>query len=59
MSNQLTTIHENKEFKNINYSGKTLRNREFFHCNFVRCNFTKSDLRGNIFEDCIFQQWQK
>lgn len=54
MANEIVT-HENKDFKNIDYSGKTLRNREFYNCEFIACDFTKSDLRGNIFEDCTFQ----
>lgn len=49
------TIHEKKEFKNIDYSEKSLRNREFIQCKFDVCIFTKSDLRNNSFEDCIFE----
>ncbi|WP_027127291.1 pentapeptide repeat-containing protein [Gelidibacter mesophilus] len=54
MTNEIIT-HENKEFKNVDYSGKTLRNREFFKCKFISCIFVKSDLRGNSFEECTFQ----
>ena len=53
MVNEIVT-HENKEFKNIDYAGKILRDREFYKCQFVVCNFTKSDLRENSFEDCSF-----
>jgi fluoroquinolone resistance protein len=51
-----TTIHEHKEFKNIDYTEKILRDREFIKCKFVACIFTKSDLRSNSFEDCIFEE---
>lgn len=47
--------HENKEFKNVDYSEKKLKNREFFQCEFISCIFIKSDLRGNSFEECTFK----
>ena len=50
-----TVYHEDKEFKNIDYSEKTLRDREFSKCTFISCNFTNSDLRDNNFEDCVFE----
>lgn len=49
-----TIFHEDKEFKNIDYSEKDLRNRKFINCNFLNCNFTKSDLSNNDFTDCSF-----
>ncbi len=54
MGNELTT-HERKTFTNIDYTEKTLRDREFYKCIFMGCNFTKSDLIGNSFEDCNFE----
>ena len=48
-------FHEFKEFENVDYSGKSLRDREFLKCKFVGCNFTESDLRGNSFEECTFE----
>ena len=56
--NQMTNnnhFHEHKLFENIQYSGKTIRDREFYKCRFVACNFTESDLRSNNFEACIFE----
>lgn len=53
MTNNIT-YHELKEFRDINYSGKTMRKRAFNKCKFVGCNFYKSDLRDNSFEDCLF-----
>ena len=50
-----TIYHENKEFKSIDYSEKTLRDREFAKCTFISCNFTNSDLRDNNFDDCVFE----
>ena len=47
--------HENKEFKQIDYNEKKLRDREFFQCRFIACSFIKSDLKGNHFEDCTFE----
>ncbi len=54
MSNDIKT-HESKTFTNVDYTEKTLRDREFYKCTFVGCNFTKSDLIGNSFEDCTFE----
>lgn len=48
-------LHEHKEFKNVDFSGKTLRDREFFKCTFVNCNFSKSDLSKNEFSNCTFE----
>lgn len=47
-------LHEGKEFENIDYAEKQLRDREFFKCTFRHCNFYKSDLKTNDFEDCTF-----
>ncbi|RXQ94525.1 pentapeptide repeat-containing protein [Ancylomarina salipaludis] len=47
--------HEKKLFTNIDYTGKTLRDREFYKCKFVACIFERSDLIGNSFEDCTFE----
>lgn len=49
------TVHQEKEFSNIDYAEKSLREREFRQCKFVGCSFANSDLRGNIFEDCVFE----
>ncbi len=51
-----TKYHDEKEFKDINYVEMLLRNREFHHCKFINCDFTKSDLRTNIFQDCTFER---
>jgi len=48
-------FHEKKEFKNIDYTEKTLRDRDFSKCKFIDCNFTKSDLKTNNFDDCFFE----
>lgn len=48
-------VYEKKRFTNIDYTGKVLRNKEFYKCTFVSCIFLKSDLIGNDFEDCIFE----
>jgi fluoroquinolone resistance protein len=48
-------FHEQKEFKNIDYSEKTLRNRDFNKCKFIDCYFTQSDLRTNNFDNCFFE----
>lgn len=49
-------VHENKTFSGVNYAEKKLRNRGFVKCEFVSCDFNKSDLKGNDFEDCTFRQ---
>lgn len=49
-------VHQNKIFSNVDYVEKTLRNREFVKCEFVSCNFHKSDLSGNEFDNCTFKQ---
>lgn len=48
-------LHEHKEFRNIDYSEKTLRGSEFFQCTFINCNFHKSDLGRNEFSHCRFE----
>lgn len=47
-------IHDNKKFEGVDYTGKSLNNREFNECTFVRCNFNSVDLSGNQFMDCTF-----
>lgn len=48
-------VHQNKQFANVNYSGKRLERREFIKCEFLNCDFSKSDLRENDFVDCHFK----
>jgi fluoroquinolone resistance protein len=48
-------LHEDKQFKVVDYSEKRLSNREFHNCEFTNCNFTKSDLSNNEFMDCNFK----
>lgn len=48
-------LHENKLFKNIDYTENIIRDNEFYKCKFEGCIFLKSDLIGNSFEDCIFE----
>lgn len=50
-----TVLHQDKIFKNVDYSEKKLSNREFLNCAFKNCNFTKSDLSNNEFMDCNFK----
>ena len=47
--------HEEKTYRNIDYTEKTLRNREFYKCTFIACVFLNSNLIGNNFEDCTFE----
>lgn len=47
-------IHKDKKFSEINYVGKSMRDREFYNCYFTGCDFTKSDLGDITFSDCIF-----
>ncbi len=54
MTNEIIT-HEGKTFTKIDYTEKTLRDREFCKCRFVGCVFLKSNLMGNNFEDCAFE----
>lgn len=51
-----TEIHENRTFSVVDYSEKKLRDSEFVKCEFVSCNFNKSNLKNNIFEDCTFKE---
>lgn len=48
------TLHEEKTFEKIDYSEKKLSDREFIACEFIDCNFQKSDLSHNDFMDCTF-----
>ena len=47
-------IHQEKLFENLNYAGKTVRNREFEKCSFKTCDFSNSDFSYNRFTDCTF-----
>jgi uncharacterized protein YjbI with pentapeptide repeats len=48
-------VHEDKQFNGIDYSEKLLVSEEFDHCEFINCNFQKSDLSNNDFTDCVFK----
>lgn len=48
-------IHEDKTFEGIDYSEKKVNYREFNSCQFISCNFQKSDLSNNDFIDCSFK----
>lgn len=48
--------HEQKEFRDVSFVDRLLRNREFHECRFIDCNFTGSDLKTNLFQDCIFER---
>lgn len=48
------TIHQDKTFEKIDYSEKKLSDREFINCEFIDCNFQKSNLGHNDFMDCTF-----
>lgn len=46
--------HQKKQFDNLNYVGKSVKNREFEQCIFKSCDFSNSDFSGNRFTDCTF-----
>ena len=46
--------HEDKTFEKINYTGKTIKGREFQSCVFKKCDFSDSDFSFNRFMDCQF-----
>lgn len=48
-------LYERKEFLDIDFSGKELRNIEYYHCTFERCTFSKADLSNSAFEKCTFK----
>jgi len=50
------TLHQDKFFSGVNYTEKTLKNREFVKCEFINCDFSNSDLSDNDFVDCHFKQ---
>ena len=50
-----TTLHEDKRFDFIDYSGQKLTGNEFFNCTFRGCNFSGSNLSGVDFIDCRFE----
>lgn len=47
--------NEDKSFENVDYYEKKLVDSAYYKCRFIECNFTKSDLRGVVFEDCSFE----
>src|SRR5215217_1784785 len=50
-----TLLNQNKTFENIDFSEKSLSEREFIKCEFINCNFSKSSLGHNDFIDCLFK----
>jgi fluoroquinolone resistance protein len=48
-------IHDNEEFKNINYSGQKLSDIEFDSCIFLNCDFSNSILSESDFINCRFE----
>jgi fluoroquinolone resistance protein len=48
-------IHDNKTFEGINYTQKTIKNREFQSCIFKKCDLSNTDLSHNKFLDCTFE----
>jgi uncharacterized protein YjbI with pentapeptide repeats len=47
-------IHDNKVFKNSDYSNLELGGKEFVECRFLNCNFSGSNLSSTDFIDCQF-----
>jgi uncharacterized protein YjbI with pentapeptide repeats len=48
-------IHENKIFKDIDYSEKNVNDREFTECTFINCNLSSSDFSRTDFTECLFE----
>jgi len=48
------TFHENKNFSDISYYGKSITNREFLNCNFSNCDLSSSDFSSSEFSSCVF-----
>lgn len=46
---------ENKNFDNIDYTGKAFVKAEYDSCTFNGCNFSHLDLSGFSFMDCTFE----
>lgn len=56
MTNMLEgLIQEDKTFENLDYEEKKLTVTEFTECEFINCNFSKSDLSNINFIDCFFK----
>lgn len=47
-------FHEDKLFKNIVYSGKDTKNREFEKCTFLNCDISNGIFSSSKFIDCVF-----
>lgn len=47
-------VHEDKQFKTVDYSEKNLSEYEFTDCEFDGCNFTKTNLTSAAFMNCKF-----
>ena len=48
-------LFERKEFQDVDFSGQTLQNIEYYRCTFERCTFNKADLSNSAFEECTFK----
>jgi len=49
------SLHENKTFEKLVYSGKKVSGREFQSCIFQKCDFTESAFSHSKFLDCTFE----
>jgi fluoroquinolone resistance protein len=47
-------VHENKTFKNIVYSDKETKDREFEKCTFINCDLSNGIFTSSKFNDCVF-----
>ena len=47
-------LHEDQVFKNVDYTGEKFAKSEFDGCEFINCDFSKSNLSNIDFMDCSF-----
>lgn len=50
----IETWHEDRNFRNENYSGQKLMQTEFDACTFLNCDFSDSDFSDSDFINCTF-----
>lgn len=48
-------INDDKTFENVDYALQKLPISEFNNCEFIQCNFSKTDVNNSTFMDCLFK----
>ena len=51
----MQSYSQDETIKDIDFTGDNKTAREYDSCNFINCNFSKTDLSNVIFTECLFE----